>query len=326
MSKIRLYVIFAAIALAIVTPAFVSAQEAASAPQPAPTAAGPVLIAKIVGAISTRKAKVGDTLTAKTVGNYKLADGSEVPKGSKLVAKVTLATSKKDGNGTAILSFRFDQVEMKGGSTVPIHGFVTAIGPALPTGTGGIGQGSVLGRSGQGSSTGIDPGTGLPKSGSQRRKRYRSREHDGRSGPRPSSRRRLDHRAAWREQRHRPRFRRRHQSSGKVVELSGGTEAPPSAVPSRMDGRVRTHHPAWVRDAPVSRTRSSSRLYASSIDGLKHANMTFSIRRLVASRGNCLAHSDLDGRFDRISIHPATDRRKCELLNLCSRAIAKHDR
>jgi hypothetical protein len=151
-------------ALSVFIPTLASAQNAV-APQPAasPAANAPVLIAKIAGTFSTKKAKVGDTLTAKTVQGTKLPDGSDVPKGSKLIAKVTLATSKKDGSGTSILSFRFDQVELKGGATAPIHGFVTAIGPALPNGTGGLGQGSVMSRNGQGSSLGIDPNTGLAK-------------------------------------------------------------------------------------------------------------------------------------------------------------------
>lgn len=165
MFKMRSFVASLAILIfcAIFPPHF-AAQQNPTAPQAsAPTAKGPILTAKIVGTLSSKKAKVGDTLTAKTLEGAKLPDGGDVPKGSKLIAKITSATSKKDGSGTAILSFRFDQLELKGGKTVPIHGIVTAIGPPLPNGTEGFGQGSVLGRGGQGSSTGIDPNTGLSK-------------------------------------------------------------------------------------------------------------------------------------------------------------------
>jgi len=92
---------------------------------------GPVLEAKFASTLSTRNAKAGDPVKAKMLKSFKMEDGTELPKGSTLVGKVTLARSKKDGNGNAILTFRFDQVEEKGGAVVPVHAMVVAIGPAL---------------------------------------------------------------------------------------------------------------------------------------------------------------------------------------------------
>jgi len=94
-------------------------------------AAGPVLEAKIASGLSSRNAKTGDEVKAKTLKAYKLADGTELPKGSTLIGKVALARSKKEGNGKSMLTFRFDQVESKGGAVVPVHGLVVAIGPEL---------------------------------------------------------------------------------------------------------------------------------------------------------------------------------------------------
>lgn len=145
--------------------------SAAGAAQPA----GSVMVAKIDGKLSTKNAKAGDTISAKILGSGKLSDGTEIPKGSKISGKVSTIKSKKDGNGTSMLSFRFDEIDVKGGAAVPVHGVVVAIGPSLAP-KDGLGPNSVLGRSsgsgenggmgansgrGVGSSNGIDPSTGL---------------------------------------------------------------------------------------------------------------------------------------------------------------------
>jgi len=141
------------------------AQTATAAPAAAPIQpAGPVLVAKINGSLSTRNAKVGDVLTAKTQKAFKLADGTDLPKGSKLIAKVSAVQSKQAGNGNSMLTFRIDQAEVKGGAAVPLHAMVVAIGPGLGPHQ-SIGAGSVLGRNGVGADSGLDPNTGVGKVG-----------------------------------------------------------------------------------------------------------------------------------------------------------------
>lgn len=142
------------------------AQATAPAAAPAPQATAPVLLAKIATNFSTKNAKVGDLITAKTIRAAKATDGADIPKGSKLVAKVTSVQSKKAGDGNSVVSFRFDEVDVKGSAAVPIHGMVVAIGPGLGP-KGGLGQGNVLGRNGVGSSPGVDPNTGLGKAGAK---------------------------------------------------------------------------------------------------------------------------------------------------------------
>jgi hypothetical protein len=126
--------------------------------------AAPVLVAKINGSLSTKNAKVGDVLTAKTLKAWKLADGTDLPKGSKLIAKVAAVQSKQAGNGNSMLTFRIDQAEVKGGAAVPVHAMVVAIGPSLGPEQ-SIGANSVLGRNGVGSDSGLDPNTGVGKVG-----------------------------------------------------------------------------------------------------------------------------------------------------------------
>ncbi len=125
----------------------------------------PVLVAKFASKLDTRSAKAGDAVSAKTVKAAKAKDGTDVPKGSKLTGQVVAVQSNKDGNGTASLAIRFDQVELKGGAKVPVQGLIVAIGPAPDASGGGVGFNSVLGRNGVGSTQGLDPNAGSEHSG-----------------------------------------------------------------------------------------------------------------------------------------------------------------
>jgi hypothetical protein len=158
---------------------FAAGHAHSQAPAAVPAQANAVvMVAKIDGKLNTKSAKAGDTLSAKILRSWKLTDGTEIPKGSKITGKVTLVKSKKDGNGTSMLSFRLDQIEIKSGAPVPVHGMVVAIGPSLAP-KDGLGANSVLGRNtnpqtgtgvtagsqGTGSSNGIDPSVGLGGAG-----------------------------------------------------------------------------------------------------------------------------------------------------------------
>jgi len=136
--------------------------QTAAPPAVAQQTAGPVLVARIANNLNSKNAKVGDVLTAKTLKPLKLSDGTDLPKGSKLVAKVTAVQSKQAGNGTSMLTFRFDQAEVKGGSPLSIQGVFVPLGPRLgPKMV--FGQNWVLGGGGVGSTVGLDPNAGLGK-------------------------------------------------------------------------------------------------------------------------------------------------------------------
>jgi hypothetical protein len=151
----------------------ISAQAAASMEgQPV------VIVAKFDRTLDTKNAKEGDPISVKTLKAVKLADGTTLPKGSKLTAKVITVQSKKVGNGNSMLTFRFDDAQANGGSALQLHGQVVAIGPSLAPGD-DLGPHSVMSRSssvssdptnagkGFGSTNGIDPGTGMGKAGAK---------------------------------------------------------------------------------------------------------------------------------------------------------------
>jgi len=156
--KLRLIPAVAALLLAA-SPVLGLAQAAAPA-----AANTPVIVAKFTKLVSTKSLKVGDVIDAKTLRPVKLTDGTEIPKGSTLIAKVSVVKSKAENNGNSILLFRIDNAELKGGQLVPIHGMVIAIGPSLGPKS-SLGASSIMGRGGVGSDGSSDPNLGLGKAG-----------------------------------------------------------------------------------------------------------------------------------------------------------------
>jgi hypothetical protein len=153
------------------------AQDAAP-PQPA----GPVIEAKVAVKVSTKTAKVGDAIAAKTLREYKLQDGTDIPKGSRIEGKVATVESKKAGNGNSLMTFSLEQIEVMGGTAIPIHGQVVAIGPSLmpnesPGGNPAMprstnpqsqsGAGAMSPSQGRGSQNGPVPNAGLGSSGAK---------------------------------------------------------------------------------------------------------------------------------------------------------------
>lgn len=95
------------------------------------------VLAELTSKLDTKSAKVGDAVTAKTIADLKMADGSTLAKGSKLSGRVTQVESKSAGNGTASVSILFDQAMMKGGESKPIRGVLVAIAPRPSLSDGG---------------------------------------------------------------------------------------------------------------------------------------------------------------------------------------------
>jgi hypothetical protein len=139
------------------------AQSPANPPAAVPVAAGPVahfiLVAKFERPLSSRTLKAGDSLTAKTAKAATLPDGTHVPKGSHLVAKVIAVRTGQPGQDSTLLAFRFESAQVKGRADIPVHGEVVAIGPEL-TRELGLGT-SVLGRGGIAGYSGVDPKAAL---------------------------------------------------------------------------------------------------------------------------------------------------------------------
>jgi hypothetical protein len=74
--------------------------------------------AELTKRIDSKRAKVGDTVEAKTTSAVKLPDGTELPKGTKLAGKVTDVRARSNTDKTSHLAFNLDQALIKDGHDV----------------------------------------------------------------------------------------------------------------------------------------------------------------------------------------------------------------
>jgi hypothetical protein len=124
-----------------------------------PTAAAPVS-AELTKRIDVKKAKVGDEVDVKTTSNAKLPDGTDLPKGTKLVGKVTDVHARSNADKTSHLAFDLDHAVTKDGHELSVHAAVTSVlAPvqAVESGMmpgGGAGDGAAAGGGGSSMSGG----------------------------------------------------------------------------------------------------------------------------------------------------------------------------
>jgi hypothetical protein len=99
---------------------------------PTATPAASIELSPIKGELVTRldskSIKTGDSVVVQTKASAKTADGTEIPKGSKLVGHVLAAQPSAAGQNSQV-ALVFDHLELKGGQSVPIHSQIQSIAP-----------------------------------------------------------------------------------------------------------------------------------------------------------------------------------------------------
>ena len=85
---------------------------------------------KLVKTLDSSKLKEGDTVEVETAGSFKLADGTLVPKGSKLMGHVTAAKARSKGDPDSQLTLAFDKLNVTNGKQLSVKGAVQAVFPA----------------------------------------------------------------------------------------------------------------------------------------------------------------------------------------------------
>jgi hypothetical protein len=75
--------------------------------------------ARLVETLDARKDTSGQTVKAQLDGKLQLANGTELPRGTVLIGKVSADDTQQPG--TAKLALRFDQARLKNGTMVPIR-------------------------------------------------------------------------------------------------------------------------------------------------------------------------------------------------------------
>ena len=89
--------------------------------------------AELTKGLDAKHARVGDTVEAKTTNEAKLADGTALPKGTKLMGNVVDATpkSKEEKNSRIVISM--NRAVLKDGREVRIRSAVTSMTAPAPT-------------------------------------------------------------------------------------------------------------------------------------------------------------------------------------------------
>ena len=84
---------------------------------------------ELVSKLDTKTAKTGDSVVVQTKSSAKTADGTEIPKGSKLVGRVLAVHPSAAGDNSQVV-LQFDHLELKGGQNMPVHTQIQSIAPA----------------------------------------------------------------------------------------------------------------------------------------------------------------------------------------------------
>jgi hypothetical protein len=131
--------------------------------------AGRALNAELDHSIDSKKAKAGDSITARTTEAVKENGKTVIPKGSKLVGHVTKASAKANGDAESMLAVQFDHAILKGGREVPLQASIQALAVAQGAAAAAVGGddlqpmpnagGAAMG-GGPGRGAGATPGVG----------------------------------------------------------------------------------------------------------------------------------------------------------------------
>lgn len=125
---------------------------------------------KVTKTLDSSKLKEGDSFEVETAGSFKLADGTLVPKGSKIMGHVVGSKARSKGDPDSELTLAFDKLNISGGKQMSLKGEVQAVFPPAeePMGPNMANAGTSQGGSAHGSTVGgggvSSGGIGLPDS------------------------------------------------------------------------------------------------------------------------------------------------------------------
>ena len=80
--------------------------------------------------LDSKTAKAGDPVVLKTNEKMKTADGTVIPKGSRLLGHVTEVEAHEKGHAASRMGLEFDRAELKGGQGMAIHSMIESVQPS----------------------------------------------------------------------------------------------------------------------------------------------------------------------------------------------------
>jgi hypothetical protein len=79
--------------------------------------------------LDSKTARVGDRVVLKTSQKIRTADGTVIPKGTRLIGHVTDAEAHNSAHAQSQLGLEFDRAELKNGQSVAIHSTIRSVEP-----------------------------------------------------------------------------------------------------------------------------------------------------------------------------------------------------
>lgn len=86
--------------------------------------------AELVDKLDSKSAKQGDSVVVKTDENLQISQGTEIPRGSKLIGHITNVQARGDGHENSQIAIQFDRAEVKGGQSLPIETVIQSVSPS----------------------------------------------------------------------------------------------------------------------------------------------------------------------------------------------------
>lgn len=82
------------------------------------------------GKLDSKTAKPGDPVVLKTSQKMTMADGTVIPKGSRLVGQVTEVQVHEQGHAKSYVLLNFDHVDLKGGQSLKVYATILSVLPS----------------------------------------------------------------------------------------------------------------------------------------------------------------------------------------------------
>lgn len=85
---------------------------------------------ELQSSLDAKHARVGQQVIVKTTQKARMADGTVIPKGTRLIGHVTRVEPRESGNAGSSMAIDFDRAELKGGQSMAIHSMIESVSPA----------------------------------------------------------------------------------------------------------------------------------------------------------------------------------------------------
>lgn len=115
---------------------------------------GTTLEVALTKSLDAKKNKVGDEVAAKVTKDVKSDGRVVIPKGSKLIGRVTEAKARRKGESESALGLAFDRAVMKDGHEMPLNLAIQAVAAAEGVASAALGDDGLMGSGGGAGSIG----------------------------------------------------------------------------------------------------------------------------------------------------------------------------